>query len=207
MDRIVDMVEKSSTTIADDPSGPTYIEIKEHGAASSAAAAGPISAASPTSAAKSPATPSPASPPAARPTKGGLKGGDRIIQFGSRKITGLDDFDLALRRFGAGDEVAIIALRGGKTGEAESDDGNAEIVPRHMASANGCQGSESPPIRLYCAQRASHYSGRGKAKLEIWAIRWGERSDAGLLLFPTSIRCARDMSVHRGIRTGRNMMQ
>ena len=46
--------------------------------------------------------------------KGGLKGGDRIIEFGGRKITNLDDFDLALRRFSAGDEVKITALRAGK---------------------------------------------------------------------------------------------
>jgi S1-C subfamily serine protease len=47
--------------------------------------------------------------------RGGLKGGDRIIQMGNHKITGLDDFDLALRRFSAGDEIPVVAIRGGKT--------------------------------------------------------------------------------------------
>jgi C-terminal processing protease CtpA/Prc len=43
--------------------------------------------------------------------KGGLKGGDRIIQIGEIKINSLDDFDLALRRFSAGDEVEVVVLR------------------------------------------------------------------------------------------------
>ena len=43
--------------------------------------------------------------------KGGLKGGDIIIQLGKDKITGLDDFDLALRKFKGGDEVTVVVLR------------------------------------------------------------------------------------------------
>lgn len=46
--------------------------------------------------------------------KGGLKSGDRIIKVGGNKITGLDDFDLALRKFKAGDEVAVVVLRDGQ---------------------------------------------------------------------------------------------
>ena len=42
---------------------------------------------------------------------GKLKGGDVIIQLGEHKIGGLDDFDLALRKFSAGDEVKVIVLR------------------------------------------------------------------------------------------------
>ncbi len=45
----------------------------------------------------------------------GLKGGDRIVEFGGRKVSGLDDFDLALRAFSAGDEVTVLVARGGKT--------------------------------------------------------------------------------------------
>jgi len=43
--------------------------------------------------------------------KGGLKGGDRIIKIGEIAVNGLDDFDLALRRFSAGDEVDVVVLR------------------------------------------------------------------------------------------------
>jgi hypothetical protein len=43
--------------------------------------------------------------------KGGLKAGDRIIKVGETAVNGLDDFDLALRRFSAGDEVDVVVLR------------------------------------------------------------------------------------------------
>jgi hypothetical protein len=35
---------------------------------------------------------------------------DGASEFGGRKITGLDDFDLALRRVSAGDTVEVTAL-------------------------------------------------------------------------------------------------
>ncbi len=53
---------------------------------------------------------SPESPAA----KAGLAGGDRIVQIGEIKIGNLDDFDLALRRFSAGDEIEVRAIRTGK---------------------------------------------------------------------------------------------
>jgi hypothetical protein len=53
---------------------------------------------------------SPKSPAAA----GGLKGGDRIVQFGKSKVSDLSDFDLALRNFTAGDEVDVTLLRDGE---------------------------------------------------------------------------------------------
>lgn len=53
---------------------------------------------------------SPKSPAA----NGGLKGGDRIVQFGESKIANLSDFDLALRNFSAGDEVDVTVLRDGQ---------------------------------------------------------------------------------------------
>jgi hypothetical protein len=53
---------------------------------------------------------SPKSPAA----KGGLKGGDRIVQFGESKVADLSDFDLALRNFSAGDEVDVTVLRDGQ---------------------------------------------------------------------------------------------
>ncbi|OYW16732.1 MAG: hypothetical protein B7Z55_14010, partial [Planctomycetales bacterium 12-60-4] len=46
--------------------------------------------------------------------QGGLKGGDRIIDLGGNKITALDDFDLALRKFKAGEEITVIVLRDNK---------------------------------------------------------------------------------------------
>jgi hypothetical protein len=45
---------------------------------------------------------------------GGLKEGDIIIKFGDTKITGLDDFDGALRTHRAGDKVPLRVKRDGK---------------------------------------------------------------------------------------------
>lgn len=41
----------------------------------------------------------------------GVKPGDVIVEFAKQKISGLDDFDLALRKFKVGEEVEIIVLR------------------------------------------------------------------------------------------------
>ncbi len=46
--------------------------------------------------------------------KGGLKGGDVIIEINKRKIGGLDDFDLALRDFSPGEQVDVVVLRDAK---------------------------------------------------------------------------------------------
>lgn len=44
--------------------------------------------------------------------KGGLKGGDVIVELAGRKIGGLDDFDLALREFPPGGKVTVVVQRG-----------------------------------------------------------------------------------------------
>jgi len=44
--------------------------------------------------------------------QGGVKAGDVIVQLGPHKIEGIDDFDLALRKFSAGDTVPVVVLRG-----------------------------------------------------------------------------------------------
>jgi acetylornithine deacetylase/succinyl-diaminopimelate desuccinylase-like protein len=48
--------------------------------------------------------------PAAR---GGLKGGDVIVRLGASAVTGLEDFDSALRKHKAGDKVPVVVLRDG----------------------------------------------------------------------------------------------
>lgn len=44
----------------------------------------------------------------------GVQGGDVIVRLGGSQIGGLDDFDLALRKFSAGQEVEVVVLRGGQ---------------------------------------------------------------------------------------------
>ena len=48
--------------------------------------------------------------PAAR---GGLLGGDRIVRIGASAVTGLEDFDSALRKHKGGETVPVIVLRDG----------------------------------------------------------------------------------------------
>jgi len=48
--------------------------------------------------------------PAAR---GGLAAGDVIVRIGESAITGLEDFDSALRKHKGGDTVPVVVLRGG----------------------------------------------------------------------------------------------
>jgi hypothetical protein len=45
--------------------------------------------------------------------KGGLKAGDIIVKLGSEKIASLEDFDLALRKFSAGQQIDVVVKRGG----------------------------------------------------------------------------------------------
>jgi hypothetical protein len=113
MDRVIDVVEDVTAAIAEAPHRPAYVEVKEQGVISRGGSRpyfGSIPDFSSEESGYSISGVSPGSPA----DQGGLKGGDRIIQFGDRKITGLDDFDLALRKFAPGDEVPVTVLRSGK---------------------------------------------------------------------------------------------
>jgi S1-C subfamily serine protease len=44
---------------------------------------------------------------------GGLQGGDVIVRLGESAITGLDDFDSALRKHKGGERVPVVVRRGG----------------------------------------------------------------------------------------------
>ncbi len=44
--------------------------------------------------------------------RAGLKAGDVIVKVGESKVTGLDDFDLALRKYKVGDQVPVTVKRG-----------------------------------------------------------------------------------------------
>ena len=45
--------------------------------------------------------------------KGGLKGGDVIVRLGESAVTGLEDFDSALRKHKGGDTIPVVVLRDG----------------------------------------------------------------------------------------------
>ncbi len=46
--------------------------------------------------------------------RAGFQAGDRIIRFGEAKISNLEDFDNALRKYQAGDRVKAVIMRGGE---------------------------------------------------------------------------------------------
>ena len=113
MDRVIEIVEDVAATIAREPERPAYVEVKEQGVIGRGGSRpyfGSIPDFSSEEAGYSLSGVAPGGPA----DRAGLKAGDRIIQFGDRKITGLDDFDLALRKFVPGDEVPVTVLRGGK---------------------------------------------------------------------------------------------
>ncbi len=113
IERVVSMLEKVIVMTAENPERPDYIEVKQ---APTAQRGGnrPYFGTIPDFASEGEgygisgaAADSPAD-------KGGLKGGDRIIALGDNKVTGLDDFDLALRKFKAGEEITVTVTRDGK---------------------------------------------------------------------------------------------
>ena len=46
--------------------------------------------------------------------QGGLQPGDLIVRLGESAVTGLDDFDSALRKHKGGDTVPVVVKRGGQ---------------------------------------------------------------------------------------------
>ena len=46
--------------------------------------------------------------------KGGLRGGDTLVEFGGKEITDLYAYTYALREHKPGDEIEVVVLRDGK---------------------------------------------------------------------------------------------
>ncbi len=116
MARVIDLVEQVVLETVQTPAKPEYVEVKGHGDAGSerSGAARPYFGSIPDFGNDTPgyalsgvAAESPAA-------IGGLKGGDIIVELGKQKIGGLDDFDLALRKFKPGEEVEVVVLRRGE---------------------------------------------------------------------------------------------
>lgn len=116
MKRVVDLVEQIVLDTDANPKRPDYVEIKQRaniGRSGSRPYFGSIPDFGSEGKGYALSGVSKGSPA----DKGGLKAGDRIIQVGEIKIGDLNDFDLALRRFSAGDEIAVKVLRDGEEKE------------------------------------------------------------------------------------------
>ena len=112
MTRIVDMLEQVIVATAKTKERPKYLEVKQRTAARSGNR--PYFGSIPDFGTDKPGYAISGTAPGSPAAKGGLKGGDIIVQLGKNKIGGLEDFDLALRKFSSGDNVDVTVMRGNK---------------------------------------------------------------------------------------------
>jgi len=113
MMRVVDLLERIVNDTLQNSERPAYVEVKQPqgpGRGGGRPYVGTI----PDFGSDQPGYSISGAAPGSPAERAGLKAGDRIISFGGHKITGLDDFDLALRKFQGGDEVAVVVVREGK---------------------------------------------------------------------------------------------
>ena len=108
--RVTDLIEKLVTTTVANPEKPGYIEVKGN-ASMNRGGNRPYFGSIPEFGNEEPGYSISAAAPGSPADKGGLKGGDRIIKLGGHAVTNLDDFDAALRKFKAGDEVDVVVVR------------------------------------------------------------------------------------------------
>lgn len=113
IERVVTMLEKLIVMTAEKPEKPDYIEVKQAPTAQRGGTR-PYFGTIPDFASEGEGYGISGAAPGSPAEKGGLKDGDRIVALGENKVTGLDDFDLALRKFKAGDEITVTVTRDGK---------------------------------------------------------------------------------------------
>ena len=108
--RVTDLIEKLVTSTVANAERPQYVEVK--GAATmNRGGSRPYFGSIPEFGNEEPGYSISGAASGSPADKGGLKGGDRIVKFGGNPVTNLDDFDAALRKFKAGDEVEVIVVR------------------------------------------------------------------------------------------------
>lgn len=111
--RVVDLLEQMVIQTAENPERPAYVEVAQP---TMAARGGnrPYFGTIPDFGSEGEGYAISGAAPGSPADKGGLKAGDHIVRLGGNKITNLDDFDLALRKFKAGEEIDVIVTRDGK---------------------------------------------------------------------------------------------
>ena len=108
--RVTDLIEKLVSSTVANPERPQYVEVK--GAATmNRGGSRPYFGAIPDFGNEEPGCSISGVTSGSPSDTGGLKGGDRIVKFGGNLVTNLEDFDAALRKFKAGDEVEVIVVR------------------------------------------------------------------------------------------------
>ncbi|MCA9023651.1 MAG: M20/M25/M40 family metallo-hydrolase [Planctomycetaceae bacterium] len=114
MERIVDLLEDLIVTTAETEKVPEYVAVKGRAELQERTGSRPYFGSIPDFGGEEVGYALQGVSPGSPADKGGLKGGDVIIQLGTFPITGLDDFDLALREFSAGEEVEVKVRRAGE---------------------------------------------------------------------------------------------
>jgi hypothetical protein len=110
MSRVVDVVEKLTVELLNSPERPAFVEVK--GRANPGREGGrPYLGTIPDFANDKPGQSISGVAPGGPAEKAGLKAGDRIVKFGPHKIENLEDYDLAMRKFSAGDTVELTVIR------------------------------------------------------------------------------------------------
>lgn len=111
--RVVDLLEQMVVQTATNPERPGYVDVPQPKMAERGGSR-PYFGTIPDFASEGEGYAISGAAPGSPADKGGMKAGDRIIRLGDSQITGLDDFDLALRKFKAGQEIDVIVIRDGK---------------------------------------------------------------------------------------------
>ena len=108
--RVVDLMQKVADSTIEKSERPPYVEVK--GTANpTRGGSRPYFGSVPEFGNEEPGYAISGAAPGSPAEKGGLKGGDRIVKFGGNPVANLDDFDAALRKFKAGDEVEVVVVR------------------------------------------------------------------------------------------------
>ena len=110
MRRVADLMEKVIIATAEQPARPDYVEVKGVGGPTRGGSR-PFVGTIPEFGNEDPGYAISGVSPGGPAEKAGLMGGDRIIQLGPHKVKNLDEYDAALRKFAAGDEVDFIVVR------------------------------------------------------------------------------------------------
>jgi hypothetical protein len=112
MRRIGEMVATMAVELAEGESRPEYVEVKGFADMVKSGGDRPYFGSIPDFAQEQPGYALTGVSKGGPAERGGLKAGDIILQFGDSKIGNLEDFDSALRKYKAGDKVAVTAKRG-----------------------------------------------------------------------------------------------
>lgn len=112
MASVVELVDDLVVAIATNPERPAYVEVQGR-ASMERDGSRPYFGSIPDFSADAEGYAIQGVAPGSPAAKAGLEGGDIIVRLGGQRIAGLDDFDLALRKFNAGQQIEVVVIRGG----------------------------------------------------------------------------------------------